>query len=223
MFIHPYLAVKNYFRLRASTLIHCPILVKRFLLETFSYFFDLGLRHITDPHAHQYIVFILSLICVYQLTDFKTILLLLAAFALGLSITLGLATSGVLAVKAQWVAFAIPLTTILISIVNIVRGKRPSQMFGSYFFAVLFGLVHGLGLSNYLGSVMSSSSEQTTSLIGFNLGFLAGLLIIVLGILVLLILSSQVFRFKQRDWILVVSGACAGMSLILLQEAVFWK
>jgi hypothetical protein len=91
-----------------------------------------------------------------------------------------------------------------------------------YFLATFFGLIHGMGFSNYLRALLSKEQEVFIPMLGFNLGVEIGQLIIVLIILAIGTLSIQVFRFKHRDWILVMSGMCAGIALILAKDTVFW-
>ena len=190
----------------------------------FSTYFDLGIRHIADINAYDHMVFLLALIAVYQLIDLKKIVLLVTAFTLGHSITLILATLDLLKVDTKYIEFLIPITILITAITNLIqgRGKGKGAMGWKYFLAVFFGLIHGMGFSNYLRALISKEQDVFVPMLGFNLGVEAGQLVIVLVILVIGMLSFQVFRFKHRDWILVTSGVCIGISLILAKNNVFW-
>lgn len=164
-------------------------------------------------------IFLLALIATYQLTDLKQIVVLVTAFTLGHSLTLALATTGILVVESALVEFLIPITILITAVANLIRGKRPTRMWLPYISAAFFGLIHGAGFSNYLRALLGSEGELTIPLLAFNLGLETGQIAIVLAILLLSALAFSVFRFKHRDYILVVSGAAAGIALVLIKNA----
>ncbi len=193
-------------------------------MDTFTTYFELGLRHIADFDAYDHMLFLLALVCVYQFIDGIKILILVTAFTLGHSLTLFLATTGLVTVHEEWIEFLIPLTILITSIGNIARGRqgRQSSMFWPYMLAAFFGLIHGMGFSNYLRMLLSEQGELFVPLLAFNIGIEVGQVAIVIGILVLYEAAFRLLRFKHRDWILVISGATAGIALVLMKEAVFW-
>lgn len=198
--------------------------LKKIIVDTFSVYFQLGLRHIADFDAYDHMLFLLALVCVYRLFDAVKVLILVTAFTLGHSLTLFLATTEVLIVNADWIEFLIPVTILITSISNIVRGKDAARgnMIWPYILAAFFGLIHGMGFSNYLRMLLSDQGELFIPLAAFNIGIEVGQVAIVIGIFLLYELTFRALRFKHRDWILVISGATAGISLILIKEAVFW-
>jgi hypothetical protein len=191
-------------------------------LDSFSTYFELGLRHIADLNALDHILFLLALVCVYQLIDLKRVAILVTAFTIGHSVTLILSTLDVVRVNEDWVEFLIPLTIFVTAAGHIWRGRKSNHMFWSYFLAAFFGLIHGFGFSNYLRALLGKQDGIVTPLLAFNLGIEVGQILIVIVIMLVSLIVFQVFRLKQRDWILVVAGACAGISLMLLKDAVFW-
>lgn len=174
--------------------------------------------------AYDHMLFLLALVCVYRLFDAVKVLILVTAFTLGHSLTLFLATTEVLIVNDKWIEFLIPVTILITSVTNIVRGKdAPRQnMLWPYALAAFFGLIHGLGFSNYLRMLLSEQGELFVPLVAFNIGIEVGQVAIVVAVFMLYELSFRALRFKHRDWILTISGATAGISLILIKEAVFW-
>lgn len=193
-------------------------------LNQFSTYFELGLRHIADLDAYDHMLFILALICVYQIIDARRIVILVTSFTIGHSLTLILATAKIIRVDSDWIEFLIPVTIFFTAAMNIFRGQKASRgsMFWAYFLAAFFGLIHGLGFSNYLQMLLSQEADLFVPLLAFNLGIEVGQIIVVIVILLFSLLAFQVFRFKHRDWILVISGACAGIALILAKGAIFW-
>lgn len=190
----------------------------------FSTYFELGMLHIADLDAYDHMLFILALIAVYQLIDAKRIIFLVTAFTLGHSLTLALATLEVVRVNSAYIEFLIPVTILITALSNIFRGRNAGKgpMGWKYFLAAFFGLIHGFGFSNYLRALLGKEQDIFIPLLAFNLGVEVGQIIIVLIILVTATLLFQIFRFKHRDWILVISGACAGIAAILAKDTVFW-
>ncbi len=190
----------------------------------FSTYLELGLRHIADFDAYDHMIFLLALTAVYQLIDLKKIVFLVTAFTLGHSLTLILATLKVMAVKSEYIEFLIPITILITALTNIIRGGRAGKgsMGWKYFLAAFFGLIHGFGFSSYLQALLGSESDIFIPLLAFNVGVEIGQLAIVAVILLLGNISFQLFRFKHRDWILVISGVCLGISLILAKDTIFW-
>ena len=189
----------------------------------FSTYLELGLRHIADFDAYDHMVFLLALVASYQIMDVKRMFWLVTSFTVGHSFTLILSTLNLVSINSDYVEFLIPLTILITAIANLIQGKRRagSSMGVNYALAVFFGLIHGLGFSGYLKAILGKG-DTFIPLLGFNIGVELGQLIIVVAIMLIGSLLFRVFRFKHRDWILVISGICAGVALVLAKETVFW-
>lgn len=109
-----------------------------------------------------------------------------SAFALGHSLTLALAASGVIHVPSRPVE-----TLIAFSIaVSAVHAIRPLVARGEVFIAAGFGLVHGLAFASLIGDLGLDRGSLVTTLLGFNLGIeLTQLLVVALIMPSLLVLS----------------------------------
>jgi len=92
----------------------------------------------------------------------------------------------------------------------------------NYLFALLFGLIHGMGFSNFLRSSLLPGQEDqlVRQLFAFNIGVELGQLLIVGVILLLSFLALNVLRIRQRSWNLFVSGGAFGIALIMALERV---
>lgn len=188
-------------------------------MSTFQLYLQLGLQHIADWRAYDHIVFILALCAGYNPREWKKLLVLVTAFTLGHSLTLALAVVDVLNLPAALIEALIPITIILTAAYNIATaGTNLSgkQHIYHYFLAFDFGLVHGLGFSNYLRMLLGKSENILLPLFSFNVGLEVGQLLIVGVIMALMWLFLNVLQTTQRDWKLVVSGAAAGIALTLL-------
>jgi ABC-type antimicrobial peptide transport system permease subunit len=185
----------------------------------FKLYLELGLEHIADFQGYDHILFVTMLCAVYVFKDWKQVLILVTAFTIGHSLTLALATLNIIRASVVWVEFLIPVTIFITAVGNIVTGKPGTASAKvKYALAMFFGLIHGLGFSTYLRSLLGAQKSIVVPLLAFNIGVELGQLLIVLCMLTLTALMLHVFKVKQRDWILVLSGAGAGISLTLLLE-----
>lgn len=196
-------------------------------MSGFGFYFEEGLKHISDITAYDHILFVTTLAGVYALRQWKTILWLVTAFTLGHSLALALAVYDVVRVPVELVEFCIPLSILATCGLNISRASDieaaaqrgdGATAWGGYGLALVFGLIHGLGFSNYLRFTLLQSDSLFEPLLGFNLGLEAGQLLIVAVVLLLNFFAIQILGARLRDWILVVSSAVAGIALVLSIE-----
>lgn len=191
-------------------------------MSEFSLYFGLGKDHILDyVNGYDHILFVLALCAVYLTRDWKKILILVTAFTIGHSITLALATLNIVSVNAQLIEFLIPLTIFITSVSNLFKkegltGEKGFQI--NYLFAVFFGLIHGLGFSNYLRAILGKDQSILSQLLAFNLGLEFGQIIVVVIFLVFSFLLVDFLKVNRRDWKLVLSSAIAGIALILMKD-----
>ncbi|WP_460502661.1 HupE/UreJ family protein, partial [Hymenobacter agri] len=84
--------------------------------------------------------------------------------------------------------------------------------------ALAFGLIHGLGFSNYLRALLGPNSRPVQELLAFNVGVELGQVLIVGIILLLGALLLRGFGVQRRDWLLTTSGAALGIAALLLVQ-----
>jgi hypothetical protein len=191
-------------------------------MSEFSLYFGLGKDHILDyVNGYDHILFVLALCAVYLIRDWKKILILVTAFTIGHSITLALATLKIVTVNAQLIEFLIPLTIFITSVSNLFKregltGEKGFQI--NYLFAVFFGLIHGLGFSNYLRAILGKDQSILSQLLAFNLGLEFGQIIVVAIFLTFAFLLVDFLKVNRRDWKMVLSSAIAGIALILMKD-----
>ena len=92
----------------------------------------------------------------------------------------------------------------------------------NYYFAVFFGLIHGLGFSNYLRSLLGKDETIITQLLAFNIGLEVGQIIIVGLFLIASILVIDLGGASKRDWRMVISSGVAAIALTMMYETKFW-
>lgn len=192
-------------------------------MSSFELYFKLGLEHILDIQGFDHILFVLALCAVYVARDWKKILILVTAFTIGHSLTLALATFNVIQVRSDLIEFLIPVTIAITALVDLFKPK-PSTGKGiqlNYIFAVFFGLIHGLGFSNYLKDLLGKEASIWQPLLAFNLGLEAGQIVIVTAFLILTSLLGLA-GVNRKDWTLIVSAFVLGVACMLMLETKFW-
>jgi len=190
-------------------------------MSLFELYFTLGLQHIADLKGYDHILFILILCAVYSLKEWKRVLILVTAFTIGHSLTLALATLDLVRVNGDLIEFLIPLTIFVTALVNVIQRKQKVsalQHYLKYGAALFFGLIHGLGFSNYLRSLLGAEKGLVLPLFSFNVGIEVGQILIVVIIMLLTKVVVDILKLPSREWHLLLSGAGMGISLVLMAE-----
>lgn len=194
-------------------------------MSEFQLYFILGKDHILDyAHGYDHILFIVALCAIYVVRDWKKILILVTAFTIGHSTTLALAIFNIISVNASLVEFLIPLTIFITAISNLFLRETSltqGRVQVNYVLALLFGLIHGMGFSNYLRALLGKDHGIVTQLFAFNLGLEFGQIIIVGIFLAVSFIAIDVAKANRRYWKLVLSSAIAGIALILMKDRLF--
>ena len=173
----------------------------------------LGLSHIADLRGYDHLVFVAALTVAYPASAWRRLLVLVTAFTVGHSVTLALATTGALRVPTEWIEAAIPATIAATAGLTLWRSRAASvdeagsAMTGRYLLAAGFGLVHGLGFSNYLRSLLGGEESLLWPLLAFNAGLEVGQVMIVAAVMGLGALAVRGGGVPERRWVQGVSMA----------------
>lgn len=172
----------------------------------------LGIEHIFTGYDH--LAFLVALLL--ATSTLKSLVKIVTAFTVGHSVTLALATLGVVAVPSRLIESLIALSIAYVAIENFL-GR---QMVHRWLVTFLFGLIHGFGFSNVLREFGLTSGRLAVSLFSFNAGVELGQIAFVAVVFPLLWFLGR-FEWKEH----VVSGAsilvmCLGFYW-LVQRAVF--
>jgi len=191
-------------------------------MTDFSLYFQLGWQHICNWEGYDHILFVTVLCGTYLLADWRKVLVLVTAFTIGHSITLALSVLNVIHINTSLIEFLIPVTIVFTSLVNVLNKKRTTgTMRLNYSLALFFGLIHGMGFSNYLKSLLGTGSNITAELFAFNLGLEFGQVLIVISALLISYLLIKLAKTPQRDWIMFLSSAIFGIAFIMCVERFF--
>jgi len=201
--------------------------------STFGTYLQLGFEHISDLNGYDHILFIIALCAIYRLKEWRKVAILVTAFTIGHSITLAMAALDIIPIKAALIEFLIPVTILATALYNVIVHKMEAGAEGqaqtfnrkinlNYFFALIFGLIHGMGFSNFFKSMLLPGEEGqlVQQLLAFNIGVELGQLTIVAIILIFSFLAFNLMKIKQREWNLFISGSAAGIALIMALERI---
>lgn len=166
------------------------------------YYIQLGIDHILDPQGLDHLYFIISFCLMYTIRNLRKIAALVTAFTVGHSITLALAALDKIAISPDLIETLIPITILISCLVNywnLLKKDNYSAPTGYLIYAIIlfFGLIHGLGFSNFLSAMLFDDESIVTPLLGFNIGIELAQLLIVLAVLLVLWLSDRLLKSKK--------------------------
>ena len=191
-------------------------------MSEFLNYLSLGFSHIIALAGRDHILFIIALCAIYEVADWKKILLLVTAFTLGHSITLALATLNVIRYNKDLIELLIPVTIVFTCVLNVnidpkqLNGRNNKAILMRYPVAMVFGLIHGMGFSSFLKSMLGKDQGIIIQLLAFNIGLEFGQILIVSAILFFSLLCLDILKVKRNSWILITSGITAGMALEII-------
>jgi len=192
-------------------------------MNDFGLYFEIGYKHIANLKGMDHILFVMALCLRYQFADWRKILILVTAFTIGHSITLALSVGNLVQYSVKWIEFLIPVTILITAISNLLVKKFvfKSRFPLIYFLALFFGLVHGLGFSSYLKSLLGTDQNVVGPLLAFNVGLEAGQLLIVAGVLLISFIFVTILKCNRREYLLYVTGGIFALALQMAIERIF--
>lgn len=196
-------------------------------MSEFWIYFQIGLKHVLDIHAYDHVLFLIALTIPYAFKDWKRILLLVSVFTIGHTLALLLSVFGIIAIKVNIVEFLIPITILITAFFHLFTAGKASknESINLIFFVTLFfGIIHGLGFSNYFKTILGGTATSKLLPLGeFALGIETAQLIVVFVVLIISYIVQTVFRFSKRDWALVMSAFIIGVVIPMIVDNPIWK
>jgi hypothetical protein len=196
-------------------------------MSEFWIYFQIGLKHVLDIHAYDHVLFLIALTVPYAFKDWKRILLLVSVFTIGHTVALVLSVFGIITVKVDLVEFLIPITILITALYHLFTAGKTSKNDGVnllFFVTLFFGIIHGLGFSNYFKTILGGSATSKLLPLGeFALGIEVAQLVVVFVVLILSYIVQTVFRFSKRDWALVMSAFIVGVVIPMIIESPIWN
>jgi len=154
----------------------------------------LGFEHILAGVDH--LLFVLALLLITN--GFKKLVKTITAFTVAHSITLSLASLGVvgLAMPPVEAVIALSIVFLAIELINHYKGRKCLTAKYPWVVAFTFGLLHGFGFAGALAEVGLPQMEIPTALLFFNVGVELGQLAFVIAAMLLIWIMNTV----RTDW-----------------------
>jgi len=201
-----------------------------------------------DLNAYDHMLFLVALCAIYQIHEWKRVLILATAFTVGHSVTLALAVFEVIKFDQSLIETLIAVTIVLTCLYNIFSCSRHTkdeklsptrvayhtrQLLVSYAIAFFFGLIHGMGFSNFLRTELKEGGvnspfgppEETVTtfsdslgwkLFSFNVGLELAQIMVVVIILIVSYFVMDILKIRQRVWNVTISSIAGFMALGLI-------
>lgn len=195
-------------------------------MSQFALYYKLGIRYILDIYNVEYILFLISLLVVFTIKDWRRVIILLFFFIMGYTLTISLASFKVINYNIELIEFLLPLTIFFTSFTNIFKKKDNFRYQGNmrknYFLALVFGTIHGFSYGSYFKGLTNGSIDILGQFSAFNFGVGSGQIVVSLSFLLIASFFLSIIGINRRDWVMVISSGIAGVALTHLFESKFW-
>ncbi len=196
-------------------------------MSEFWVYFQIGLHHVLDIQAYDHVLFMMALVLPFTFKDWKRLLFSVTLFTLGHTTALLLSVYEILVIKATIVELLIPITILTTAVFNLFtlgKTNRKENLNLVYLITLFFGIIHGLGFSNYFKTLLGgSSNSKLVPLLEFALGIEGAQITVVLAMLIVAYSVQSLFKFSRRDWIVVGSAFIIGVVVPMIIENEIWN
>ncbi|HCF03764.1 HupE/UreJ family protein [Flavobacterium sp.] len=195
-------------------------------MSEFWVYFQIGLHHVLDIQAYDHVLFMMALVLPFTFKDWKRLLFSVTLFTAGHTTALLLSVYEILVIKASIVELLIPITILSTAVFNLFtigKTNRKENLNLIFLITLFFGIIHGLGFSNYFKTLLGgSSNSKLIPLLEFALGIEGAQITVVLAMLIVAYSVQSLFKFSRRDWILVGSAFIIGVVVPMILENEIW-
>lgn len=190
-------------------------------MENFWFYVRIGLEHVLDIQAYDHLLFLVALGIPFTFKDWRQVVWLVTVFTVAHCLSLAGAVFGWIEIESSLVEFLIPLTIAVTALINLISFLAPNRNFRVVHLVLtgFFGLIHGLGFSNYFKILMAGEEEHITPLFGFATGIELSQLIVITGILGFSGLVTSWFRLNKVYYIIAASTIIILITIPLMVNA----
>lgn len=184
-------------------------------VTVFAAYVQHGIEHILMGYDH--LLFVLALLLIVRRT--RVLVWTITAFTAAHSITLALATLGVVHVPGPPVEATIALSILLLAaeIIHVRRGRPSLTARWPWVVAFSFGLLHGFGFAGALTSIGLPPGDVPIALFAFNVGVELGQLLFIAAVLGLRAVAKRLPLPRP-----LIRHADAAASYVIGTLAAFW-
>jgi HupE/UreJ protein len=174
-------------------------------MNEFWIWFSTGVKHILDLQGYDHILFVSLLVLTFPPKRWGKLLILVTAFTVGHSIALALSTARVIEIHQPLVELLIALSILTTAVYNALTYQKTNPQNNPLIYGItlFFGLIHGLGFSYLLRSMLGKENNVFLPLLYFNTGLEVGQLIIVGIVLIFSLLLTLIFKWPFKNYKLV--------------------
>lgn len=208
-------------------------------MTDFSLWFSTGVQHILDFAGYDHILFVTLLTLTFPFNEWKKLLVLITAFTGGHSLSLALSATNVISVQQKLIELLIALTILISAVYNLfslrkrhadfISASQQSDRFRNkfgmtkgtsvlYIITLCFGLIHGMGFSYLLKSMLGKEQSVFLPLMYFNLGIELGQIMVVAFVLIFSLILAFFFKWKQSIFKFIVTCLIALIALKISAE-----
>lgn len=189
-------------------------------MNDFWFYTELGLTHVLDPNGYDHVLFLTALALPFSFGQWKKVFWLATLFTLTHCFSLALAAFGIVQVNSDLVELLIPVTILITALFNLYTADKAEASSRAFRIDLattgFFGLIHGLGFSNYFRMLVAGEEEKTAPLLGFAMGIEAAQLLVLLAVLTLTYIALNKLKIPRKYYVWGLSTVIALISLKLI-------
>lgn len=165
-------------------------------MNSFNIWFSIGWQHILDLGGYDHLLFVCLLAFAFPPKEWKSLLILITAFTIGHSLSLIFSVLSKHSFSSAFIEPAIAFSILFTALYQLLSSLKSQKSGLLYLSTLFFGLLHGMGFSFLLRSLLGNEQSVFLPLLYFNLGIEAGQLFIVLLIVGISLLLNSVFNIR---------------------------
>ncbi|HQV01004.1 MAG: HupE/UreJ family protein [Bacteroidia bacterium] len=184
----------------------------------FRIFFTEGFYHIVSWEAIDHILYLLVLVVSFDISKWRSILLLVTTFTVAHTLALFVSVAGLFYLHSNLVEVLIAITIAATCIENLISKKI---LWVSVLTALCFGFIHGLGFSATLTTMFNHIDiNYFETLLPFNLGVECGQIVVLIPILSVLFYLSKYTGMSTKQKSKLISWCVLIVSCVFIMQRV---
>lgn len=176
------------------------------------FWLKMGFLHLLDFNGYDHMLFLWMSFLTFTFLQYKRAFFQVTLFTLAHSLTLAISVFQWVPFSTEWIERFIALSIALSALLPLInRYIKPQASWISGVLIFVFGLIHGMGFSGLLVSLLGHTQAISIPLLFFNIGLELGQLLFVV---LILLLQSLLQRVKpEYTDTYIKSVAIIGLSL----------
>ena len=153
-----------------------------------------------------------------DLKEIKSILIKITAFTVAHSVTLALSALDMLRINSSLIEILIAISILFASVISFIKSRKQIHFQSRIDLALIgvFGLIHGIGFSGLLTSLLGTGTSVIQPLFAFNIGLEIGQIIFIIPLILLQTWMSQNNTTWKIKYIQISSVLGAVISTMLI-------